>query len=459
MPKLTPALPLTEPDPALLARLAQIERAVLAVAIALSALDLAGWLALLLGWSFPGYQHLMNAETAFVTLLCALSLLLSGPHSSESENRLARLFALAAVVLCVAVVCEHLFHVSLGIDLPDAAGQSIASASRARMSLQGAAGYGLLGISAAMMRVKRKGATLCVDLLIFGLLLLVLILISARVIDLLGITGPPSRLVTPSLTVLVLLLLTAVAFLRKAEKGMFSILLGHGIGSNIARGLAPLLLVLPYLRECARARIIGTDRMPSHYTTAFLASLAFILSFALLLYLAWRINAMELEIRDLSLRDALTDLYNVRGFRLLAEQSLRMARRSSLPFSVLFIDLDDLKRTNDTFGHQAGSDLLIETGRILKSSFRETDVLGRIGGDEFAVAGQFSQSGISLAAQRIDEGAARRNAEGVGPATLSFSTGYFTADNVEHQTLDELLARADAAMYEQKRRKKQALNP
>jgi diguanylate cyclase (GGDEF)-like protein len=194
--------------------------------------------------------------------------------------------------------------------------------------------------------------------------------------------------------------------------------------------------------------------MPSQYTTATLASLAFIVSLALLLYLAWRINAMELEIRDLSLRDALTDLYNVRGFRLLAEQSLRMARRSHLPFSVLFIDVDNLKRTNDTYGHQAGSELLVETGRILKSSFRETDVLGRIGGDEFVVAGQFSQSGISLAVERIEESAAIRNRESGSPATLSFSAGYVTAEAAEHPSLDELLAKADAAMYDQKRAKK-----
>jgi diguanylate cyclase (GGDEF)-like protein len=323
------------------------------------------------------------------------------------------------------------------------------------MSFEAACGYGLLGICLFMIRTRTRAAALITDLLMYCLLLVVLTLVSAQVIATFGLAGPPAPVRTQAGSMLGLLLLASIALLRKAESGVFSILLGHGIGSNIARGLAPLLLVLPYLRECARARFIGTDRMPPSATTAVLASVAFMLSFALLLFLAWRINHMEVEIRELSLRDALTDLYNLRGFRVLAEQALRMARRSNLPFSVLFIDLDGLKQTNDSFGHQAGSELLVETGKILKSSFREIDVVARIGGDEFAVAGQFSESGIGLAAQRIEEGAAQRNAEEGHQTVLSFSSGYVTADSAQ-QSLDELLAKADSAMYENKRRKRQA---
>ncbi len=406
-----------------------------------------------MGGSFPGHEHLMSAETACVGLLCALSQLFSGPQSANRLHRLAELFAAAAVLICAAVICEHAFHLALGIDIPDLAGGGLAASFGARMSLQSAWGYGLLGCSLTMVRARQRAAALLCDLLIFGLLLVVLIQVSSHLIAVFGIVGPPAPVHTPLTATLGLLLLTVVALLRKAESGIFSILFGRGIGSNIARGLSPLLLVLPYLRECARARLFSTNRMPPGSTTAILASVAFMASFALLLFLAWRINYMEVEIRDLSLRDALTDLYNLRGFRLLAEQALRMARRSNLPFSVLYIDLDNLKRTNDAFGHQAGSELLVETGKILKSSFREIDVVARIGGDEFAVAGQFSHSGIGLAAQRVEEGVAKRNAESAHPTALSFSTGYTTTESAQ-QSLDELLAKADAAMYTEKRRKK-----
>jgi diguanylate cyclase (GGDEF)-like protein len=457
MPKLTPALPPTEPDPAVLDRLALIERIALAAAVVLFLLNLAGWAVLLAGWSFPGVIHLMNPESALAALLCAVNLQYSGPQYSKPVRRVALLLAAAVAVVCTAVVCEHLFHIALGVDLPAAAGHGAGSLLSTRMSVQGACGFALLGISLTVIPARRKAAVIFADLLIFCLVLLVLVLASGQVIAVVGVIGTRGSVATSSLTMLGLLLLTTVAFLRKARHGMFSILLGHGIGSNIVRGLAPLLLALPYLRECLRARFIDSTRMPPHYTTALLASLAVMVSFGLLLFLAWRINAMELQIHELSLRDALTDLYNLRGFRLLAEQALRMARRSNLPFSVLFIDLDGLKLTNDSLGHQAGSHLLVETGKILKSSFRESDVMGRIGGDEFAVAGQFNQTGIALAAQRIEEGAVRRNAEPGHEALLSFSAGYVTAEFVTDQSLDEMLAQADRAMYEEKRRKKVAV--
>jgi diguanylate cyclase (GGDEF)-like protein len=194
--------------------------------------------------------------------------------------------------------------------------------------------------------------------------------------------------------------------------------------------------------------------MPAHYVTAILASTAAMVSIALLLYLAWRINGMEMEIQKLSLRDELTGLNNLRGFHLLAEQALRLSQRSKLPFSVLYIDLDNLKQINDTLGHQTGSAFLVETSEILRTTFREADVLGRIGGDEFAIAGQFGKSAIASANERLEACCAAKNAEAGRSYALSFSVGYVTSDEADQETLDELLMRADEAMYTVKRSKK-----
>jgi diguanylate cyclase (GGDEF)-like protein len=196
--------------------------------------------------------------------------------------------------------------------------------------------------------------------------------------------------------------------------------------------------------------------MPPYYATAFLASLAAAIALSMLLFLTWRIHRMEIEIHDLSLRDELTGLYNRRGFYLLAEQALRLAHRSKLPFSVLYIDLDDLKQINDSLGHSIGSTFLSEIGEILHATLRETDVLGRIGGDEFAVAGQFSQESIALVAQRLNETSVQRNAEGRRSLPLNFSIGYVTAGEDWRGSLDDLLSGADVAMYREKRRKKTA---
>src|SRR5947199_565679 len=134
-----------------------------------------------------------------------------------------------------------------------------------------------------------------------------------------------------------------------------------------------------------------------------MASTAAVISFVLMMVLVRYIKRMEDEIHDLSLRDELTGLYNLRGFQLFAEQALRLTQRSQLPFSVLFVDLDHLKKINDTLGHAVGSAYLIETGLLLQQTFRETDVIARIGGDEFAIAGQFSDAGITTAAERLEE--------------------------------------------------------
>jgi diguanylate cyclase (GGDEF)-like protein len=163
---------------------------------------------------------------------------------------------------------------------------------------------------------------------------------------------------------------------------------------------------------------------------------------------------MESEIHELSLRDELTGLANLRGFRLLAEQALRMARRSHLPFSLLFIDLDQLKEINDTSGHSVGSNILSDTGKILRATFRESDVLGRVGGDEFAVAGNFSQAAITVAIHRLLEAVAQRNTHYAQKPLLSLSLGHVTSEPDAIETLDDLLEKADFAMYEDKRLKK-----
>jgi diguanylate cyclase (GGDEF)-like protein len=254
------------------------------------------------------------------------------------------------------------------------------------------------------------------------------------------------------LTTALLTLLAASAAARRAEYGSLSIFVGRGLGSRIARVILPVVMLLPVSRELMRARFIRHHVFPEHYAAACLAAAGTMVALGLLLWVSWQLRRLEWEIQSLSLRDELTGLYNLRGFHLLAEQSLRMARRSRLPFSVLFVDVDNLKLVNDRLGHAAGSQLLVQAAEFLKVNFRETDVMGRIGGDEFAVAGQFSAHAIEMAENRLELDTLGRELSDT--PSLSLSMGHVTADPKRIESLQDLLDRADAAMYERKRLKK-----
>ncbi len=313
----------------------------------------------------------------------------------------------------------------------------------------------MLGLAMFAMTVEGRAAVWLSDGLTLALCLLTFTVVSGYLFGEWRIFGITANVATSPGTLICLSLLAVLTVLRRADNGIFSIYAGSGNGGNLARILTPILLLAPFFREGTRARIIGAGVMPPHYITALLASSAAIFSISLLLYLVWRINGMETEINALALRDELTGLHNLRGFHLLADQAMRMAQRSKVQFSVMFIDLDDLKKINDSLGHHVGSAYISECAAILRATFRNTDVLGRIGGDEFAIAGQFSHSSMEVAFNRLKEVCARKNSIEGREYPLSLSIGYATQDEASKESLGDLMAKADEAMYQAKRLKKE----
>ena len=164
------------------------------------------------------------------------------------------------------------------------------------------------------------------------------------------------------------------------------------------------------------------------------------------------------QLRALSLVDELTGLYNRRGFLTLAQQQLKLANRTKRGMLLLFADLDDLKGINDTLGHHEGDLALIQTANTLKDAFRESDIIGRIGGDEFAVlAIGASKESAEILTTRLQERLEARNAKANPRYKLSLSAGIAYYDPECPCSIDELLARADRLMYEQKRGKPELL--
>lgn len=164
---------------------------------------------------------------------------------------------------------------------------------------------------------------------------------------------------------------------------------------------------------------------------------------------------VQLELVSLSHTDDLTGFSNRRGFLAVAEHHVKLAYRTGKPFLIGFVDLDGMKQINDTFGHQEGNRALVDTAGVLMDSFRQSDLLARIGGDEFAVLiAEADENDIEVVLQRIHQKLSSFNANPDRLYDLSFSIGMVASDATQHSDVEQLLSQADALMYQQKRSKK-----
>lgn len=159
-------------------------------------------------------------------------------------------------------------------------------------------------------------------------------------------------------------------------------------------------------------------------------------------------------LRSLSLIDDLTGLYNRRGFTELGEQYIKLAWRSGRAITLVYLDVDRFKNINDTLGHHVGDRALKRVAEVLRSTFRRSDIIARIGGDEFAVlALETTGESAEWLAQRLREGVSVENASTHEPFRLSASVGVARSMGDDKVSLEDLMAQADAAMYREKRAK------
>jgi len=161
---------------------------------------------------------------------------------------------------------------------------------------------------------------------------------------------------------------------------------------------------------------------------------------------------LEDALRNLSLTDELTGLYNRRGFATLAERHLALARRNNRELLLIFADVDGLKEINDTHGHAVGDMALRDTATVLRSTYRSADIIARLGGDEFTVFPlEAGEQATPLLVKRLQDSLDRHNAELNRPFTLSLSVGVSAYHPEQCQTIEEVLAEADRELYRRKR--------
>lgn len=243
-----------------------------------------------------------------------------------------------------------------------------------------------------------------------------------------------------------------------------------GIRANswilVLPGLVGALLSLPFtLRQTALeaggsliiplvARATYADAFPllDYYAVLVPILMVFVYFKVLLDRLYRQIQAHVRTIQDLAVRDALTGLHNRRHFMEQAEQRLRLADRSGRPAGLLMVDIDHFKRVNDGLGHASGDQVLREVALRMAASLRGTDLLARLGGEEFGIVlPDAGPDAVAAGAERIRAAIAAKPVtleDGVPyPVTISLGSAQFAHGD----TLDGLLARADAALYQAKR--------
>jgi len=146
---------------------------------------------------------------------------------------------------------------------------------------------------------------------------------------------------------------------------------------------------------------------------------------------------------QLATQDELTNVANRRGFTMIANQSLNLCVRKKIPASLVYLDLDDFKLINDTFGHPEGDNALITfTNQIIKLC-RESDIVARLGGDEF-----------SILHINTTKNSAKNFIARLQHAFDAFSYGIIEFNAKKHNSIEKLLEDADSKMYDNKKKKK-----
>jgi diguanylate cyclase (GGDEF)-like protein len=161
------------------------------------------------------------------------------------------------------------------------------------------------------------------------------------------------------------------------------------------------------------------------------------------------------KLKQISENDEMTGLLNRRGFLSRAIHHSNLSKRQKTEFLIVFIDVDNLKKINDKYGHYTGDEAIILSSAVLKETFRDIDIICRLGGDEFIVmAVNSAESNIDSIKSRIENKLDEYNTKLEKPFVLSFSIGFCSSKNHENMTIEEMMKSADDDFYKNKKIKK-----
>ncbi len=283
------------------------------------------------------------------------------------------------------------------------------------------------------------------------MIMLLLVLVAGYVYKVTALIGQSTAIRGSPQTLRCFILLSFAQVTRRAPHGFFAPLVSVGIGGQIARILVPTSIAITYLMILVGLSVVARGLVSMSMGAALTAALIVAILLLSTLPMARRINALESSLCTTSLTEELTGLHNFRGLTLMGEQLLREARRAGQSISVIFIDVDGLKKVIDTLAHEMGSKMLVEIASLLRKNFRDVDLVGRLGGDEFAVIARGGSGDLDAMLERFQIAIDEANRRGENPYRIGCSLGLVTGGPRDKMSLVDLLAHADAKMYENKR--------
>ncbi len=440
-----------QPNLQVLARLRAIQTLAVSVVYLVAGGVLALWIIQGSPMSDPVGWSRMTAMTAFSLLLAATSFGFSCENDVRSITRIGT--ALGAVVLMIGigsfVACATGSTPHLDIRFDVWSHYVAQSCFPERPSTQ--TSIALVVIGASLLLAKRKDGVLSwtADALILLLLILIFAAVGGYLNSAMGLAGIDTATLVAPHTLFCLFALTFCLIVRRTENnGFFTVLIGRGKGSQLARILFPVVIIVTFVSSFLLLYLINLNLVNPAHAIALATAIRAYAVLCIVLWLARRINILESKLFSMSVTDELTRIYNRRGFNLLGEQAIKEAKRERIATTVLFFDLDGLKEINDTYGHETGSQFIVDVAQLLTRNFRDADIIARVGGDEFAVIMRTHNPDAALA--RLDSDVAAFNRTQVKGYTVRYSVGTATFDPMSEESFSSMVQRADLSMYKQK---------
>lgn len=450
-----------------LARLRQYCNASCIASILTGGLVLCGWifrLGLLRSALLGSATMEVNTALGLVFLGASLWLLLPDPPR-RAHRYGGQLLGVLVSCIGATTMIEYAFGVDLRIDqFPFAAGLgAIAARFPGRMPPVTAMTFLVLGVALFLLDSARQLGARAAQVLSLSAVFAATMSVSGYISGATAIYGLFSYTPMAVLTAFILVMMGVAIFFARPRVGIAGDLTGKFVGSAMARRLLPAVIVLPILGAWIRMRGQRAGLFGAELGNAWSVTVN-VMALSLLVWVnARKLNKTEESldeerkaksmVYEASLKDELTGLYNRRGFLVFAEEQVRLASSGRRELLVVFADVDGLKAINDGYGHSAGDRALKMTADVLVAVFRDTDIVARMGGDEFAVlALDCSPNGLVRINAHFDKMLRVVNDIDT-PWKLSISVGTVHVDSLHPLSITDLLSKADTMMYRNKREK------